>query len=568
MSRNEPLGGDSSDALPAHEGNRPAQNARLATPGMLSIPGPAGSEGAADFLGLDAEVSGGMGAGELMADAAPQVEEPQETQPEPSAWVESRSVPESAEHADFEDEELAPGETSDDAAGYDDGEVEEAASPHGSWSESAPARGGSRKLVGAAAGVLVLGLLGFGALQYFGAANEEPTPTGPVASRTPPRTERAAGLSAPVALEDTAEPERTLPEDAGALVESVDATPALDPEQAREAFEAQRGDQPPAWFDPALDSQGEAVETGWTPEAEAVTRASTFIGDPVALMVADAAADSAPVEVAATSVAQAIEVAPVETPAQEPVEAAPVVVAAASVAVVAPDPQVEASPAPVAVDSGDVGPALPSTSAAGESAPASESALAAFHESRQSRTSTLKVEDVLLAPTMDGGNLRQAEAKDLSGVWTETSVPMQAIGNKTKVLTPNVGRVRVVLTSKDIFEGRLYAVGQGSVWLESQYGRISVDGKRIASVANIDTKDGTPALGSTGSQNLAGLEKVLVKTPGGSFYGKVIARDDKQTTVITEKGDRLTMDNANVEILTDAPKVTIGGRVDEAPKKP
>jgi hypothetical protein len=503
-----------------------------------------------------------------MAHAAPQVEDPQDLQPEPSAWVDRADVQEFEGRADFADEEPRQVEPSDDATSYDDSETEGAESPHGSWSESAPARGGSGKLVGVAGGVLVLGVLGFGALKFFGAPSEDPTPSGPVASRTPPRPERTASLAVPAELEDATAGERTLPDAQGEVIESTASTEPIDPQQAREAFEAQRGDQPPAWFDPNLDSQGEAPATGWTPEAEAVTRASTFIGDPVALLVAEAGVDARPVDIAQTPVVQAAEEAPVALAAEEASEAAPVVAEAASVAVVAPQPEVEAQSAPVAVVSGDVGPALPSTTEAGESVPVTGSALAAFHESRQSRTSTLKVEDVLLAPTMDGGNLRQADTKDLSGVWNETGVPMHAIGNKTKVLTPNVGRVRVVLTSKDIFEGRLYAVGQGSVWLESQYGRISVDGKRIASVANIDTKDGTPALGSTGSQNLAGLEKVLVKTPGGTFYGKIIARDDKQTTVITEKGDRLTMDNANVEILTDAPRVTIGGRVDEAPKKP
>lgn len=587
MSRHEPLGGDSYDAGQAQEGNRPAQNARLTTPGSLSTDSYQGGAGAGDFLGLDAEVGGNGSAFGLMAEpeAAPA------EAPEASAWVETSRVRERAAAAAEEayDESAEEGVEGDDSDAALEGDV------HGSWSESAPKRGGVGKLVGAAAGVLVLGMLGVAGMKFMGAAGDDAATTEPVASRATPRPERNAGLSAPVPVEDSSASERTALDTTGA---SADAQPAgaltgsgateVDPQAAREAFEEKRGDEPPAWFDPTLDSQSVPAETGWSAEAEAVTRASIFVGDPMALLVAETVADapSADDSAAATTPAEsapAIVSTPITivasasdaiaepgTPAAvEP--SATAVTPAASSSTSAPAPVVVASapttppPAPVANDDGSVGPTAPAGS---DTLLPPGGAVAAFQESRQSRTSTLQVEDVLLAPTMDSSNLRQADAKDLSGVWNETSVPMQAMSSKTKVLTPNVGRVRVVLTSKDIFEGRLYAVGMGSVWLESEYGRISVDGKRIASVANIDTKEGTPALGSSGSQNLTGLEKVRVKTPGGTFYGKVIARDDKETTLITEDGARLTLSNTDVEFLTDAPKVTIGGKVEDAPKKP
>lgn len=574
MSRHESHSGDAQDGGSAQAGNRPAQNARLSTPGMLSIPAPAQRDGASDFLGLDAEVGGSMDVSQLMSHGEVQSAEPEIAERQPSAWVETQVAHERIV-ADT-GQEFPEQEPSDDV-GYEDSSAQPSDSPHGSWSESAPKRG-SGKLIGVAAGVLVLGLLGAAAAKFL-VASKENVPTGePVASRTPPRSERTASLLVPVQGEDEGEAQRTSPEGAGALAEVEGTAEAVDPQQAREAFEQQRGDAPPAWFDPTLDSQGEAPETGWTPEAEAVTRGATFIGDPTALLVAGMDSDSDGGAAAEPLVAGTSTQASEEPAQSQPSEPAAEPVSKASVAIIWPEDEVEDEvqastiPAtkPVAVaavtaSTGDIGPQAPTTGAAAE---VGESAIEAHHESRQSRTSTLKVEDVLLAPTMDGGNLRQANAKDLSGVWNETTVPMEALGSKTKVLTPNVGRVRVVLKSKDIFEGRLYAVGQGSVWLESEYGRISVDGKRIASVANIDTKEGTPALGATGSQNLLGLEKVRVKTPGGTFYGKVIARDDTQTTLITEDGARLTLSNADVEVLTDSPKVTIGGKVDEVPKKP
>jgi hypothetical protein len=411
-------------------------------------------------------------------------------------------------------------------------------------------------------------------MKFLGAAGEEPASTHPVAANPRPRPAQAAGLVTPMAVEDAGASERSAADtssgapSAAQPVEDLAGSTAtsVDPEAARETFEATRGDEPPAWFDPTLDSQGEPASTGWSEEAKAVTRASTFVGDPIALLVAGMQGSEP--AASATSPLTAEETAP--APLVPPVAlvalsggdgaAAGATSGAGESAAVAP---VVVASAPSA-SAGEVGPAAP----AGDTLLPADGAVAAFTESRQSRTSTLKVEDVLLAPAMDSTNLRQADAKDLSGVWSETSVPLQAMGSKTKVLTPNVGRVRVILTSKDIFEGKLYAVGQGSVWLESEYGRISVDGKRIASVANIDTKEGTPALGSTGSQNLSGLERVRIKTPGGTFYGKVIARDEAQTTVMTEEGSRLTLSNADVEILTDAPKVTIGGKVEQPPKQP
>src|SRR5882672_7882739 len=145
------------------------------------------------------------------------------------------------------------------------------------------------------------------------------------------------------------------------------------------------------------------------------------------------------------------------------------------------------------------------------------------------RTTQLAVEDVLLLG--DGGEaLRQASVKELSGVWSQSTVPpRESISSPTKMLTPTVGKVRVVLSSGEMFEGGLYAVGEGSVWIDSQYGRMGLAGSRVKSVVQIDSPKGTPALGAPGSQDLGGLERVRVKTAGGYVFGKVIERDGKKT---------------------------------------
>lgn len=576
MSELEPLGGDSFDAGLPQEGNRPAQNARLSTPGQLPNQGYQGAEDAGDFLGLGAEMEGG-GAFDLMADTGAAQHAQPETdyadEPQQSAWVDTE--PEA-----YADEPAIEG--------YD-----EEPEVHGSWSEEQPARGGSGKLIGVVAGVLVVGALGAVGVRFLGVASQEPESVGPIASKAAPAPQRSETTEL-LPVEDQSGGERVGIEQDGSrseslagLVPALDDQPALDAEAAREAFDAERGDAPPVWFDPEQDSQAAEPETGWSEEAEAVTRASTFVGDPGALLAmqdeSELAAQPAPTEATTPARAPVVVVArleeqPVEDVVEEaaPVEADPGTassIASTVASTVANDGEPSATPTlseesvtPVVASSQSVPSAstTPAPEVVAAVLPTEETGAEgdAAQASRVSRTTELEVADVLLAPSMDSGNLRQADAKDLKGVWSEASVPMEALGNKTKVLTPNVGRVRVVLKSKDIFEGKLYAVGQGSVWLESQYGRISVDGKRIDTVSRIDTKEGTPALGSTGSQNLAGLERVRVKTPGGTFYGKVISRDDKTTTLITEDGAKLTLANADVELLTDVPKVTIGGKVD------
>jgi hypothetical protein len=153
--------------------------------------------------------------------------------------------------------------------------------------------------------------------------------------------------------------------------------------------------------------------------------------------------------------------------------------------------------------------------------------------------------------------MRKASVKDLQGVWSEATIPMEQISSKTKVLTPAVGKVRVVLTGGEIFEGGLYAVGEGCVWIDTQYGRMGLSGSRVKSVAQIDGPKAAPALGTPGSQALTGMERVRIKTPGGVFYGKIIDRDASRTTVVTDDGARLTLDSKDVELLTQTPIVTI-----------
>jgi hypothetical protein len=145
------------------------------------------------------------------------------------------------------------------------------------------------------------------------------------------------------------------------------------------------------------------------------------------------------------------------------------------------------------------------------------------------------------------GGLRHATADDLAGVWEGSVIPMDSIPGPTRLLTPGVGRVRIVIQRGEIFEGRLYAVGQGRIWIDTDVGRLALLSEQVQRIEHLNSKGGTPGLGAPGSQDLAGLPRVRVHTPGGTFYGKVIARDDGTVTLITDEGARVMLESYNVE---------------------
>jgi hypothetical protein len=124
---------------------------------------------------------------------------------------------------------------------------------------------------------------------------------------------------------------------------------------------------------------------------------------------------------------------------------------------------------------------------------------------------------------------------------------MDSIPAPSRLLTPGVGRVRVVIQRGEIFEGRLYAVGQGRIWLDTEIGRLALLSQQVQRIEHVNSTGRTPGLGAPGSQELAGLQRVRVHTPGGTFYGKVIARDDGTVTLITDEGARVMLESHDIE---------------------
>jgi len=137
------------------------------------------------------------------------------------------------------------------------------------------------------------------------------------------------------------------------------------------------------------------------------------------------------------------------------------------------------------------------------------------------------------------GAVRLASAEDLAGIWNANVVPMEALDSDTRMVTPGVGPVRVILKSGEIFDGRLYAVGQGQVWLETDIGRLAISARNVLRIDQVSSDKDQKAVES--------LPRMRVRTPGGLFFGKVISRDERHVTLMLEGGGRITLESTDVE---------------------
>jgi len=161
------------------------------------------------------------------------------------------------------------------------------------------------------------------------------------------------------------------------------------------------------------------------------------------------------------------------------------------------------------------------------------------------KTFTMPVEDMVVVPRVESP-VKFANEEDLAAVWLQREIPLDKITDQERVLTPHVGRVRLVIHGGEIFEGRLYAVGENKVWLETGLGKMALLGWQVDRIEHISEQVGA-TLGGKGSEDLGGLKRVRVRTPGGVFYGKLLDQNQDTVTLITEDGGRLRLANARVE---------------------
>jgi hypothetical protein len=132
----------------------------------------------------------------------------------------------------------------------------------------------------------------------------------------------------------------------------------------------------------------------------------------------------------------------------------------------------------------------------------------------------------------------------LDMIWRGTEIPMEAIYAPTRILMPRVGMVRLFMKSGEVFEGRVYAVGQNLIWLETAPGRVGLDGDAFERYEHLAVED-VPESGDSVPQG----ELVRVRVPGGFLDGRVLSREAGMTTVVTDTGGRITIADAVVEPL-------------------
>lgn len=155
---------------------------------------------------------------------------------------------------------------------------------------------------------------------------------------------------------------------------------------------------------------------------------------------------------------------------------------------------------------------------------------------------TIEVRDVVGA--------RRVTPDEQPHLHADTTVPMERIHETRRVLTPKVGRVRVTVSSGEVFEGRLYAIGEGSVWLDTDLGRMALPADGVRGVETLSSTAQAPVLGDKGSQALAGLRRVRVVCEGGVFTGALLSQQGDEVLLMTDEGSRIKLKALRVESVS------------------
>jgi hypothetical protein len=159
-------------------------------------------------------------------------------------------------------------------------------------------------------------------------------------------------------------------------------------------------------------------------------------------------------------------------------------------------------------------------------------------------------------PDLSTSEFEWASSDLLELIWRGSQVPLEAVQAPAKTLMPRVGRVRVLTTSGDVFDGRLYAVGQNRVWVDAEPGRIGLDGERVEKIEVL----GPVAAGvqpNTQEKELVGKKRVRVRVPGGMLYGSVLKSDGEEVILALDDGGRVRVLANAIEELGSSRAVVV-----------
>lgn len=138
---------------------------------------------------------------------------------------------------------------------------------------------------------------------------------------------------------------------------------------------------------------------------------------------------------------------------------------------------------------------------------------------------------------------------NVSGVWEGATIPLDALDGRAQWLTPAVGRVRAELADGAAIEGRLHSLGEGKLWIETELGRLALLGSQVRSLRQL-----APSASPGATTDPALLPEVSVRTPGGVFRGRLLAREGARVTLLTPEGGRVTLDGAELASEPAAPR--------------
>ncbi|MEM9799886.1 MAG: hypothetical protein AAGA20_06135 [Planctomycetota bacterium] len=129
--------------------------------------------------------------------------------------------------------------------------------------------------------------------------------------------------------------------------------------------------------------------------------------------------------------------------------------------------------------------------------------------------------------------------------WQHKSVPKGKFDAQRMVMTPNVGSVRVVFHGGETIDGRLHAVGQNKIVVDTKMGRMTLDARRTERVDRLTGATRTLRSPSqTGST--AGLKRVRVRAKGGTFYGFLVSEGEGKVTLLLDEGFKITLESDDV----------------------
>ena len=135
----------------------------------------------------------------------------------------------------------------------------------------------------------------------------------------------------------------------------------------------------------------------------------------------------------------------------------------------------------------------------------------------------------------------------LGMIWWGDVVPFDHVDSATRIQTPSVGRVRVVLSSGDYVEGILHAVGDGDYWIDGDLGRFAIEAKKVSHVERMPK----PGLGVE-IKGLQAGDLVRVKVASGWVEGRLVSMKGEKVLVETAEGMRVTLSGDHVEPLGDS----------------